>query len=287
MDKFSTQHVSATAVLTAHMRALETQRADRLIDDPYAACLVEASGIDMSAVHLSQVTGQRIFESNVVRTWWLDDRLSKALGQGSTQVVILGAGLDTRVARLNFPATTIVYEVDFDQVVAFKREVFARRAIEPKAGWQTIGADLTAPSDMVSALIEKGFDPTARTVWVAEGLLFYLDENASKALVAVAGSSCAADSELLVVHFGPGSQVEQQSKEMKAAAGSGGFGFQSYVIDPPQWLRPLGWTVEEATTIGQVGSACGRPVQYDVVETAGAEITWLIRAEGGRSRQEG
>ena len=241
----------------------------------------------MSAVHLSQVTGQRIFESNVVRTWWLDDRLSKALDEGCTQVVILGAGLDTRVARLTFPVDTIVYEVDFDQVVAFKREVFARRAIAPKAGWLTIGADVTAPSELVSALIEKGFDPTARTVWVAEGLLFYLAEDASNALVAAAGSSCAAQSELLVVHFGPGSQVEKQSKEMNAAAGSGGFGFQSYVTDPQQWLRSLGWTVEEATTIGQVGSACGRPVQYDVAETAGAEITWLIRAERNRSSQGG
>ena len=281
MDPFSTQHVSATAVLTAHMRALETERSDRLIDDPYAACLVEASGIDMSAVHLSQVTGQRIFESNVVRTWWLDDRLGKALDRGCTQVVILGAGLDTRVARLDFPAAAVVYEVDFGQVVSFKREVFARRAIEPRAKWQTVGADLTAPSEMMSGLIENGFDSTARTVWVAEGLLFYLTEEASNALVQIARSSCSAGSELLVVHFGPGSQIEQQSKEMNTAAGSGGFGFQSYVQTPERWLQPLGWTVSEATTIGQVGTACGRPIRYDVAETPGSEITWLIRAEQG------
>lgn len=277
MDTFSTQHVSATSVLTAHMRALETNRPDALIDDPLAACLVEASGVDMSSVKLTAVTGQRIFESNVVRTRWLDDQIIAAVDRGCSQLVILGSGLDTRAARLELPSGTTVYEVDFPGVVHFKRSTFARENVEIRTLWKPVGASLT-DSSVVGNLADAGFDATRATVWVIEGVLFYMSEAESNQLVALAAANSAPGSEFLAVHFGPGSQSEAQSREMNTAATASGFGFQSFVADPTEWLEKLGWAEVEATTIGRVGIELGRPIGYSVPETDGAEITWLIHA---------
>lgn len=276
MEQFSTQHVSATAVLTAHMRALETERADHLIDDPLAACLVAASGIDMSAVTLSAVTGQRIFESNVVRTYWLDEHVLGAVGRECAQVVILGAGLDTRAARLELPAAVTVYEVDFAEVIDYKRGVYERERVAPRAVWRPVAADLTQPDTMMADLIGAGFDPRRPTAWLAEGVLFYLGEAESNELVATAARYSAAGSEFLAVHFGPGSQTETQSREMNNAAAASGFGFQSYVANPSRWMAGLGWASVVTTTIGRVGAEIGRPIGYAEPETVGAEITWLI-----------
>ena len=48
---------------------------------------------------------------------------------GIEQSVILAAGLDSRAYRLNWPAGSIVYEVDQPQVVAFKTETMAARVL--------------------------------------------------------------------------------------------------------------------------------------------------------------
>ena len=125
MGDFDVSNISATAVLTAKMRALETDRPEPLISDPYAACLVEHSGLDMASVQLEQMTGQRLFESNIVRTHFLDTSLQAAIAGGVTQVVILGSGLDTRVARLELPSQCVVFEIDQANVIAYKKRVYA------------------------------------------------------------------------------------------------------------------------------------------------------------------
>lgn len=65
MSQFDVTIISATAVLTAKMRAPETERPAPLISDPYAAMLVEQSGLDFSSLELAQVTGQRLSENIV------------------------------------------------------------------------------------------------------------------------------------------------------------------------------------------------------------------------------
>jgi methyltransferase (TIGR00027 family) len=102
----SPRGVGETALGAAMMRARESGRPDRLFDDPYAAALVEAappvfdegpsSADDPLIAQL-----EAAFEVSVaVRTRFYDDFVLAASAAGCRQVVLLGAGLDTRAFRL-------------------------------------------------------------------------------------------------------------------------------------------------------------------------------------------
>jgi hypothetical protein len=105
-----------TAYATAFMRALEKERpaSERLFEDPYAA-LFSAGG-----AHASEGTSRFLQLPFVVdavrlRTRFIDDFLREGLASGVGQVVLLGAGFDTRGLRLPEIAAcrASVYEVDF------------------------------------------------------------------------------------------------------------------------------------------------------------------------------
>src|SRR5205823_2672755 len=106
--------VSMTALGVAWVRALESARPDRLFEDPLAARFLEASGwtppdltggadADGGATDEARRTLLVLAQSVIVRTKFLDDLLADAWAGGCRQVVILGAGLDTRAFRLPWP----------------------------------------------------------------------------------------------------------------------------------------------------------------------------------------
>jgi methyltransferase (TIGR00027 family) len=94
--------------------------------------------------------------------------------------VILAAGLDSRAYRLNWPAGSVVYEVDQPQVVMFKTETMAELGAEPTAQRRTVSIDLR--EDWPTALRNSGFDDTEPSAWSAEGLLMYLPPEAQDRL---------------------------------------------------------------------------------------------------------
>lgn len=275
-----TEGISATAVLTAKMRALEHESENPLVTDLAAAHLVAASGLEMGAVSLSEMTGQRLFESNVVRTWWLDEQIGSVLYSAvqPRQVVILAAGLDSRVTRLSFPAGTTVFEIDLPQISMFKSTVFAEEpSIELAATWRQVTASITEPG-WSDQLVKAGFDRAEPTIWVAEGILFYLSDAETSSVLSTVSGLSASGSTLLVAHFGPGSRSDAQTREMNSTATQSGYGFQSVVEDPASGLGDYGWTTD-ATTIARVAESLGRSIDYGEPERAGAEVTWLIRAD--------
>jgi methyltransferase (TIGR00027 family) len=179
--------VGATATMVAAQRALASDR--RLIDDPFAAPLVRAVGID---VYNRLVDGQipvggdsnfdpdRMARGMAVRTRFYDQFFIDATGSGIRQVVILAAGLDARTYRLPWPAGTVVYEVDMPEVIDFKTSTLRKLGAEPKAERRTVAVDLR--DDWPAALREAGFDAGTPAVWSAEGLVVYLPSDAQDAL---------------------------------------------------------------------------------------------------------
>lgn len=276
MGDFDVSNISATAVLTAKMRALETARPEPLISDPYAACLVEHSGLDMSSVHLEQMTGQRLFESNIVRTHFLDSSLEAAVAEGVTQIVILGSGLDTRAVRIAMAPECVVFEVDQANVIAFKKRVYAEEGVVVPSDWRPRAGDLEG--DWIGELTIAGFDPAVATAWIIEGVLFYFSEDVVAKLVQTVSHYSAKGSHLLAVHFGAGALVEAQTREMAVAAtNAGGYGFKSVVGEPVTWLDQYGWD-GAAETFGNAATRLGRNIPYDIEEVPGHEVAWLIKA---------
>lgn len=173
--------------MVAAQRALSSD--EKLIEDPYAAPLVRAVGID---VYVRLVNGQipveeesefdpqRMARGMACRTRFYDQFFLDAARGGIGQVVILASGLDARAYRLPWPAGTVVYEVDMPEVIEFKTLTLRDLGAEPTAERRTVAIDLR--DDWATALQAAGFDPQAPAAWSAEGLLVYLPDEAQDAL---------------------------------------------------------------------------------------------------------
>lgn len=183
--------VGATATMVAAARALATEDADPLINDPFAADLVRAVGIDFftrvvdGEIRPPSEKGrtpelQRETDSLAVRTRFFDDFFADASAAGIGQAVILAAGLDARAYRLKWPPGGVVYEVDQPRVVEFKTATMARLGAQPTAERRTVSIDLR--EDWPTALRSSGFDDTKPAAWSAEGLLMYLPPEAQDRL---------------------------------------------------------------------------------------------------------
>jgi methyltransferase (TIGR00027 family) len=184
--------VGATATMIAAGRAMATKDPRALINDPFADPLVRAVGLDFfvkmidGSVDFSTIENgsparmQAIIDGVAVRTKYFDDYLLAAVDAGVRQVVILASGLDSRAYRLQWPADTVVYEIDQPQVIEFKTTTLASLGAQPTATRRTIPIDLR--SDWPAALQAAGLDAAWPTAWLAEGLLIYLPSEAQDRL---------------------------------------------------------------------------------------------------------
>jgi len=180
--------VGATATMVAAQRVI----ADRegLIDDPFAEPLVRAVGLDLftkaldGEIQLDDVDPQfsleRAAQGMAVRTRHFDRLFTNAVADGVRQAVILAAGLDARAYRLPWPGGTTVFEVDQPEVIDFKTRTLADLGAQAKSDRRTVAIDLR--DDWPKALLDNGFDPSAPTAWIAEGLLIYLPSEAQDLL---------------------------------------------------------------------------------------------------------
>lgn len=202
--------VGATATMVAAGRGRATQAG--LIDDPFAEPLVRAVGVDfftrwangqLSADEVD-IPGhpwgmQPMTDLLAVRTQLIDQFLSDAMESGIRQVVVLASGLDARGYRLSWPAETVVFEIDQQQVTDFKTATLAAAGAEPTVELVAVPIDLR--DDWPAALRQAGFDADRPTVWVAEGLLAFLPPEAQDRLLDNITELSAKDSRLVVEIF--------------------------------------------------------------------------------------
>jgi methyltransferase (TIGR00027 family) len=90
--------------------------------------------------------------------------------------VILAAGMDARAFRLEWPRGLRLFEIDREDVFTHKEAVLSRLNATPSCERRIVRQDLADP--WAHALRRAGFDPARRAAFLAEGLLYYLDESA-------------------------------------------------------------------------------------------------------------
>ena len=100
------------------------------------------------------------------------------------QVVILGAGLDSRSSRYgHLTAVEWWFEIDLPNLFAYKETVEEDvRNVTTTTTATRIAVDLTV-ENWVTALKKAGWDPTAPSFYILEGLVYYLDTDTAKALL--------------------------------------------------------------------------------------------------------
>jgi methyltransferase (TIGR00027 family) len=134
----------------------------------------------------------------VPRTVAIDDAVREA---GNTQVVILGAGLDSRPWRLEQLRGTAVFALDHPASQADAQDRSA--ALTPVTDRLTfVPADL-ARDRVDQALAETDHDPQVATTWVWEGVVPYLTRYDVNTTVAGLAARSAPGSVLVVNYQSP------------------------------------------------------------------------------------
>ncbi len=270
--------IDRTAFGSVVLRAEESGRPDRLFNDPYARLFVDAAGVDWSRWSNAPATGWGLLElladQVAVRTRFLDEASLEATQSGCGQVVIVGAGMDTRAFRLNWPADTRVFDVDVADVLAFRSTALAKVRAVPRCHHVEVAADLNG--DWATALYEAGFQPQLPTVWLAEGILYSLSASEADRFLRTLTGLSAPGSVLAADHIEDWDTLRAAraaiSAELVTLWRGGPTG------GPDSWLRGHGWqpTVRE---IDAVAVAYGRPVPLAFDPTLhGSGRAWLFTA---------
>ena len=164
--------VASTALQLAAIRACESLRDDRLFNDPFARKLAGEDAIAIATKKVAEHEDQgRPFGQ--VRTRYFDDFLLGNVDNFS-QVVLLGAGLDTRAFRLDLLKDLKFFEIDRSEIIDYKNNILGGET--PQCDRITIATNLEE-STWVNLLLEKGFDRNQKTMWILEGFLYYLQES--------------------------------------------------------------------------------------------------------------
>lgn len=163
------EHVSDTARWVALYRAMESERPDALFRDPYARRLAGERGERILA---SMKKGRAWAWPMIVRTAVMDELILRAIARDAVETVLnLAAGLDTRPFRLPLSPALRWVEVDFPDVIAYKKEQLAGE--RPACALEHVGIDLTDGARR-RALFRQIGAAARRVLVVSEGLLIYL-----------------------------------------------------------------------------------------------------------------
>jgi methyltransferase (TIGR00027 family) len=296
--------VGATATMVAAARAVATEDANPIINDPFAAALVRAVGIDFfTRVVDGQVTPADVGETGnaelqtetdslAVRTRFFDEFFLNAAAAGIGQAVILAAGLDARAYRLAWPPGTVVYEVDQPKVVEFKTATMARLGAEPTTERRTVSIDLR--EDWPTALRESGFDDTKPAAWSAEGLLMYLPPEAQDRLFDHITALSAPGSQLATeYHPDTGPTMAERGRAMSdrwANLGCdvdlSGLFYEGERNNVAEYLGDRGWQVV-ARARRELFSDYGRPFPTDEALAAFRNIVSVIATATGSQKKGG
>jgi methyltransferase (TIGR00027 family) len=185
------------------------------------------------------------------------------------QVVLLGAGLDARAFRLDWPEGVRLFELDTPEMLGFKQRVLDEQGAEARCERVTVAIDLR--EDWPGALRTAGFEPGAPVAWVIEGLLVYLEEESVDRLMRDVAELSAPGSRMGVT-----ASSARSCDAWRSTVGDevSAMWISALPEDPEPWLRGYGW---EATAVDARDKlrAYGRPAPP---REGGAEPTWLIDA---------
>ncbi len=113
----------------------------------------------------------------VARTRLIDDAIAASFGEHIEQLVILGAGFDSRAYRLPCLRGTTVFEVDHPDTQATKRKALERVLSIPPTHVRFVAIDFNQ-RDLASVMAAAGYRESARTFILWEGVTNYLREAA-------------------------------------------------------------------------------------------------------------
>jgi methyltransferase (TIGR00027 family) len=271
--------VAQTARWTAASRARESRRPDQLFNDPLAAVLAGEEGAALlTHFHTAHAadTGNPFLP---IRTRWFDDYIAETVNP-ACQVISLGAGLDTRAYRLDWPDGVTLFEVDHPALLSYKHKQLAPTGATQLCDTRTVPVDLAG--NWAAELRKAGFRPGTRTVWFAEGLLFYLPQALAGEVMTTAATLSGPGSRLAADLIGTGifrfRYMRKFLRRLEAAGSPWVFGTD----DPGGFIESCGWHVLVENEPGHPTANYGRwPEQASPSTLPNLPRSYLISAALG------
>jgi methyltransferase (TIGR00027 family) len=196
------QKTSGSAAGVAMMRAIETQKPEgsRICDDPYAHALIQGG---FTYALLKWMIGSGLYDrlapgavSFVVgRERYIDDFLKSCLSEGLDQVVLLGAGYDTRAYRIPGIEKTHVFEIDQSATQEDKLKRLEKVIHPIPANVTFLPMDFNTQS-LAERLKSAGYNEQDKTLFIWQGVTYFLT-------MAGVGNTLA----FIASHSGPGSAL--------------------------------------------------------------------------------
>jgi methyltransferase (TIGR00027 family) len=195
-------------------------------------------------------------DQTAARTTFFDAALERHLA-GVDQLVVLGAGLDTRAYRLPAEARIRCFEVDTPRTQPFKREMLTKAGVDT-ARVTYVPADF-GNEDWLAKLVDAGFRPEKPSFFLWESVTVYLDREAVEStLRKIAGT---APGSVVAFDYFSAELIEDRSPFMRYARAvlkAVGEPFGTFGIDstPPvrqrvaAFLASCGLSLEEQRNFG-------------------------------------
>jgi methyltransferase (TIGR00027 family) len=185
---------------------------------------------------------------------------------GADTVLNLAAGLDARPYRLRLPAGLRWIEVDFPDMIAYKREQMA--AAQPVCRLEQVGLDLTDLGRRRALFSDVG-RTAERVLVVSEGLLIYLTP-ADVAALAKDLAAVEAFRWWLIDIAGP-RILKMMEKSWGRTVAAGNTPFRFAPAEGTRFFEPHGWTEVEFRSTWEEANRLNR---------ADVPLAWLWRLLG-------
>ena len=167
-DDTPVRNVSDTARWVAIYRAMESERADAILHDPFARRLGGERG---EAIVRTMPRGRSMAWPMIVRTTVMDEIVLRCIREGARTVLNLAAGLDARPYRLDLPSDLRWMHVDLPDMLEYFREQMA--AETPRCRLEFHAADLRDAGPRRALFADAA--STGPVLVITEGLLIYLE----------------------------------------------------------------------------------------------------------------
>jgi methyltransferase (TIGR00027 family) len=204
---------STSAAGVALLRAIETQKpeAERICYDPIARAFLPGISYTLSKLVIDAGIYERMAPGAaafvVVRERYIDDFLKASLAEGLDQVVLLGAGFDTRAYRIAGIEKVRVFEIDHPATQAAKLKGLKKFLHPPVSGQPSSRADglpghvTFIPMDFNTQTLNErlpasGYNEQGKTLFIWQGVTYFLTAEGVDSTLA-----------FIADHSGPGSAV--------------------------------------------------------------------------------
>ncbi len=250
----SDSEIRGSALAPAALRVIESYRPveERLFDDRFAigfltpvwlifVKLMRLSGLRSVVFGMRERMTPGVIGNLVCRTRFIDDALQDALKEGIKQVVILGAGFDSRAYRVRGIEQTSVFEVDHPAAQTRKKTRLQQLlgTLPSHVTFVPIDFDQQALEDVMAATT---FCTGTQTFFIWEGVTQYITAEAVDATFRYVCQAAAAESKVLFtyIHRGIIDGSTRSAADQKLVSAAQRFGMPwVFGLDPAELARYL------------------------------------------------